>query len=64
MKLVSNWDPTVPGDWDNQQPTPICMKRMQKDFEMLLGQEEETNIYVNPNENDITKFTALLIGPE
>ncbi|GAV08335.1 hypothetical protein RvY_18045 [Ramazzottius varieornatus] len=59
----SNWDPRASSDWDKVEPTAMCKKRMQHDLANSLSEEEVLKIYVHPNEEDITKLTALVIGP-
>ncbi|OQV16886.1 Ubiquitin-conjugating enzyme E2 Z [Hypsibius exemplaris] len=62
--LVSNWDPRHSTDWDNAQPTAMCKKRLQHDLAHSLSEEELLNVYIQPNEDDITKLHALIIGPK
>ena len=59
----SNWDPRRSADWDKAQPTAMCKKRMQHDLANTLAEEEALQIYIQPNEQDITKLTAVVVGP-
>ena len=60
----SQWDPRQSADWDKTEPSAMCKKRMQHDLANSLSDEDCMGIYIQPDEKNITKLYALLIGPK
>ncbi|OQV15130.1 Ubiquitin-conjugating enzyme E2 Z [Hypsibius exemplaris] len=63
--MTSTWDPSKSKEWDSQQPNSICMSRMSRDIKQLLEEERQgdLDIFVYPNDQNLTKMMALIIGP-
>ena len=56
------WDPTESGDWDKEHPSPFCIQRIKKDITEIYS-EPPPFICVVPDQLNITKIHALVIGP-
>ncbi|OWA54244.1 putative Ubiquitin-conjugating enzyme E2 Z [Hypsibius exemplaris] len=61
----SNWDPSKCKEWDTMQPNAICHARIGRDIRHLLDEEREgdLDIFVYPNDENVTKLLGLIIGP-
>ncbi len=57
-----HWDPTESNDWDKEKPTPFCIQRIKKDITEIYS-EPPPFICVVPDQENITKVHALVIGP-
>ncbi|GAV02183.1 hypothetical protein RvY_12780 [Ramazzottius varieornatus] len=60
----SPWDPRQSPDWDKTEASAMCKKRMQHDLANSLSDEDCMGIYIQPDEKNITKLHALVIGPK
>lgn len=56
------WDPTESADWDKEHPSPSCIQRIKKDITEIYT-EPPPFICVVPDQSNITKIHALVIGP-
>lgn len=57
-----SWDPTESSDWDKEHPTTFCVQRIKKDITEIYS-EPPPFICVVPDQENITKIHALIIGP-
>ncbi|KAH7960821.1 hypothetical protein HPB49_023593 [Dermacentor silvarum] len=53
------WDPIV---YQNEQPTPHCLLRVRRDI-AELHTEPLPGVFVAPEESDLTRIHAVLVGP-
>ncbi len=58
----NNWDPSESGKWDNEKPTKFCVQRIKKDITEIFSAPPPF-IFVVPDQENITKIHALVIGP-
>ena len=56
------WDPTESSEWDKEKPTSFCIQRVKKDITEIYS-EPPPFICVVPDQGNITKIHALIIGP-
>ncbi|KAH7939790.1 hypothetical protein HPB52_017449 [Rhipicephalus sanguineus] len=59
-KVTWSWDPLKHTD---EEPTPRCLARVQKDIADFNATPPPCGIFIAPDDVDITKISALLIGP-
>ena len=57
-----SWDPTESEDWDKERPSAFCIQRIKKDITEIYS-EPPPFICVVPDQENITKIHALVIGP-
>ena len=51
-------------DWDNQTLRPFTQKRIKKDLQSLVETDPLPGIIVIPNDNDLTRLKAMIMGPK
>lgn len=59
---VKAWDPTSCPEWDHQPPSPSCLARVRRDLATIYT-DPPPGMFVAPDQEDITKLHALIIGP-
>ncbi|KAL1443440.1 hypothetical protein MTO96_007518 [Rhipicephalus appendiculatus] len=59
MKL-GQWDPML---FVDEQPTPSCLMRVKRDIADFKA-DPLPGIYISPEESDLTRVHALIVGPE
>ena len=59
---LGTWDPTDSTEWDKVNPTPFCIQRIKKDITEIYT-EPPPFICVVPDQSNLTKIHALIIGP-
>ncbi|XP_065305503.1 ubiquitin-conjugating enzyme E2 Z-like [Dermacentor albipictus] len=57
--MLTQWDPKT---IENQEPTATCLLRVKQDIAEIKA-NPLPGIYVSPEENDLTKFHAIVVGP-
>lgn len=57
--FTTNWDPKT---IENQEPSPSCLLRVKQDIAEIKA-DPLPGIYVSHEENDLTKFHAIVVGP-
>lgn len=60
MHVGHQWDPML---FVNEQPTPSCLARVKRDIADFKA-DPMPGIYVSPEESDLTRVHALIVGPE
>lgn len=56
---MCEWDPLR---YAHEEPTPSCLLRLKRDIADFEAQPP-TGLYISPEEDDITKVHALVVGP-
>eukprot|EP00794_Sanderia_malayensis_P015083 gene15083-16639_t len=57
-----HWDPTESNEWDKEKPTTFCIQRIKKDITEIYNCPPPF-ICIVPDQENITKVHALVIGP-
>ncbi|KAL3199043.1 hypothetical protein MRX96_044079 [Rhipicephalus microplus] len=60
MQVGHQWDPML---FVNEQPTPSCLARVKRDIADFKA-DPMPGIYISPEESDLTRVHALIVGPE
>ena len=60
---ANEWDPQKSDDWDKENFSAFCMKRIKRDIATLYS-EPPPLIFVVPESENWTKIHAVMIGPE
>ncbi|CAF4827717.1 unnamed protein product [Rotaria sp. Silwood1] len=57
-----SWDPLHSSDWDEQIPSAICLKRIQREIQRIF-KDPLPGIFIVSDPDNMTKIHALVVGP-